>query len=565
VIGATLAVALSTALLGQSPPPPRDPRLRAASVERASISGTVTSDETEPRRLRRVLVTLNGPAVDLGGRTVITDDEGRFMFDALPPGQYGLIAHKEGYVPARYGSSLRAPRIVNPFTMGRTGLTVVRGETVTADIRMARGAVVTGVVTDADGRPEQGVLVGVSAYQFVPYATERRWLPAGSGTVTTDDRGVYRIYGLAAGEYIVSARRGGAPQPIKQSSTDARSVTAAPVFSPSTTDVADATRIRLAPGDERTGVDIQMRYVPTATVAGTAAVPAGSFGRVTLTRATGQPGSVDLVALTTLQADGAFTFPGVVPGRYTVYAVAEASPTGSSAAGSVDIDVDGEDLPDIVIPISSTVSLSGTFLFDGATSPAVHLGSMTLPIAPIGGGYLFARPYFQPVDDSHFTISHLIPGQYALIGANAPGIRTPMGKWWLKSIIVGGREALDGPVEIRQSTDDVVVTLGDQASTVSGSVRDAHGAPLPGVFVVVFAADRASWFFNSRRVAGIRSDPQGRYTIRNLPPGDYRATVALDLEQGEWFDADVLQSLLPTSVVVTIAGTDAKTLDLILR
>jgi hypothetical protein len=577
VIRAALAAVLCGGLFVQSTQqPPRDPLLRRTPADQASVSGAVTSDETPPRKLRRVLVTLNGAALDQGGRTVITDDEGRFTFDSLPPGQYGLTAHKDGYVAARYGSRLRAPRFVNVRTMGVTGLSVARGEAVTADIRMARGAVVTGVITDADGRPEQGVSVGASSYGFAPGANERRLLAAGY-LATTDDRGVYRIYGIPAGEYVISAQRGagGAQQAIKQSSTDARSVTAAPVYFPSTTDETIATRIRLSSGEERTGVDIQMRYVPTATVAGVVAMPPGSlYGRVSLSRATGEPGSVEITAATSARADGAFTLTGVVPGHYRLNAMAETpppaashsgSPIGTWLMGSVDVDVDGDDLAGLAIPMSPTLSLSGTLRFDGVTPPGVRLGRMTLPIAPIGNGYGIPRPIFQPLDDSHFTISNVIPGAYRLIGANAPGIRTPVANWWLTSILVAGREALDGPVEIRQPTDDVVVTVSDRASIASGSVRDAHGSPVAGVYVVIFGADRASWFFNSRRVAGVRTDGQGRYTIRNLPPGEYRAAVALDLQQGEWFEPDVIESLQASAIPFAIAGVETKTIDLILR
>lgn len=571
----TLAAVLFGGALLQAPQqPPRDPRLRPSPMDEASISGTITSDDTEPRRLRRVLVTLNGAALEHGGRTVITDDAGQFRFDGLPAGQYGLTAVKEGYVPARF-HSLRPPRVGSLSTIAATGLSVGRGESVTADLRLARGAVVTGVVTDPDGRPEEGILMTASSYRFLPGAPERRLFAASRGIFTTDDRGVYRIFGLPAGEYVISAQRGAgnAQQAIRQSSTDSRPVIAAPVYFPSTTDLAAATRLTLAQGEERRGIDVQMRYVPTATIAGMAASPPGSSsGRVSLTRRTGQPGAIETVAVTLMHPDGGFTISGIVPGHYTVYAIAETAPgvgtdpaDGTWSSGSIDVDVDGEDVVGITIPTSATLTLKGTLVFEGGSAPAARFGRMTVPIAPIGGGYGTPGPHFRPLDDSHFEVSGVIPGPYRITGTTAPGIRTPLGSWWVKSVVIGGREALDGAIEIRRSTDAIVVTLAEQASTVSGVARDAHGVPVPGAYVVIFGADHASWFFNSRRVAGDRTDPRGHYTIRNLPPGEYRATVALDLEPGEWFDPQVLQQLLAAAVPVTVFGAEAQTLDLILR
>ena len=73
------------------------------------------------------------------------------------------------------------------------------------EIALKRGAVITGRVTDASGKPlvEQRVELtrldergqpARGAPGFSPYAN------------LTDDRGIYRIYGLQAGRYLVGGR-----------------------------------------------------------------------------------------------------------------------------------------------------------------------------------------------------------------------------------------------------------------------------------------------------------------------------------------------------------------------
>jgi hypothetical protein len=108
------------------------------------------------------------------------------------------------------------------------------------------------------------------------------------------------------------------------------------------------------------------------------------------------------------------------------------------------------------------------------------------------------------------------------------------------------------------------VTITDKASEISGMVTDAAGAPAPELSVVVFGTDRRAWFFNSRRVAAVRPTREGHYTIRNLPPGDYRIAVA-DLDQGEWFDPAVLERLMTSSMPLTIAGPERTMIDLTVR
>ena len=132
----------------------------------------------------------------------------------------------------------------------------------------------------------------------------------------------------------------------------------------------------------------------------------------------------------------------------------------------------------------------------------------------------------------------------------------------MKSIIAGGRDLLDVSIDLQQSLDDAVVTLSDRASELSGTVTDAQDTPTLDPYVIVFSVDRGTWFSNSRRVVGVKPDREGRYAIRNLPPGEYRVALATDFEQGEWFDPAVLETLLATATPLTITGAEKTTLNL---
>ena len=79
----------------------------------------------------------------------------------------------------------------------------------------------------------------------------------------------------------------------------------------------------------------------------------------------------------------------------------------------------------------------------------------------------------------------------------------------------------------------------------------------------MFATQKSAWFHGSRRVAGIRPAADGRYVIRNLPPGDYLAAASTDLEFNEWFDPQVLQALAPAAVRISLAEYEQKVQDII--
>src|SRR5262249_11703946 len=58
------------------------------------------------------------------------------------------------------------------------------------------------------------------------------------------------------------------------------------------------------------------------------------------------------------------------------------------------------------------------------------------------------------------------------------------------------------------------VSAADFAGSVQGGVKSASGQALPGAYVKLFNPERRLTFM-------VVSQGQGRYTLNNLPPGDY--------------------------------------------
>jgi protocatechuate 3,4-dioxygenase beta subunit len=118
---------------------------------------------------------------------------GRFAFSALPEGRYNLSASKAGHINGSYGQ--RSP--------GRPGtpIQLADGQKLEVQLQITRGGVITGTVLDEHAEAIPGT--PVRALRYVMQSGQRTLQSAGSGQ--TDDRGVYRIYGLQPGEYIVYA------------------------------------------------------------------------------------------------------------------------------------------------------------------------------------------------------------------------------------------------------------------------------------------------------------------------------------------------------------------------
>ena len=570
------ALALAVILAQQAPV--RDARPSAVAGT-ARISGLVISADAQPRPLRRARVTLNGAGLTMG-RTAITADDGSFVFDRLPAGRFTLGAFKDGYVPMSYGAT-RTGRL-------GAGVQVAEGQAVGATLRLPRGAVITGTIVDVDGLPSQGIAVTALARRYVGTQGEQRYIGAGMPPfAVSDDRGVYRIFGLPAGDYVVSAQPqqrlmgmsvpGTELRTITRGVVSDRGLTPSQVFHPAATDVGRASRVTLRAGEERSGIDIQLQYVPLATISGTVPTASGWNPANVMMVRTDEVAGFDPTRGTRADADGRFTLTGVTPGQYRIFARSTAAspvttsgsplivPQGNIQAAFADVMVNGEDITNVSLSLLPSFTIAGRVAFEGEKPPPPLADlrvfvPMTLAVANAG----LAAPQLHLESAGTFKVEGIVPGTYRMSG-NVQGLRAPIGSWWLKSLVVNGRDILDAPLDLQQGTDQAVITLTDRASEIAGTLKDAQGAPAPEAYAVAFSTDRSAWFFNSRRIAAVRPGRDGQFSIRNLPPGEYRVIAAVDLDQGEWFDPLVLERLLPSATPLTIAGPERKTLDLTIR
>ena len=592
-----LAVLWSSAAAAQVP---RD-RLKPAPSATGRIVGKVVSAGHEPKPLRRARVTLNGSGLR-PGRTAITQDDGAFVFDALPPGQYSIAVVKSGYISLTYGAT-------GP---GRPGVpvTVVNGGQQTIVITVPRGGVITGLIADGTGQPLPGLQVRALTYRILRPAGDRQLVEVPGTAVVSDDRGVYRIFGLPSGEYAVSVRPGPdveavmaglrtvtaaevgqALAEVRQSrdrrtpglppARPARSVNAAdpggrvafaPVFYPGTTRASQARLVSLGAGEERSAIDVEIEYVPVARIAGTVVGPAGgsapAYVRLVPDSQEALAGQAGFRGITT-SADGAFEFDHVPPGRYIV--AARASSDGSMALrydaatalwASTEIVVDGQDISNLVLSPVPGITLEGRLVFRGQRPPP-RLSELRGLGLPLTSRTVPGSPMALVAADGRLSVYGMPPGTYW--PDYSAGIRSPIGAWWLKSIAIDGREMLDAPLELRASTAGATVTFADTASALGGRVVFATGEPATNCTVVVFPVERTAWFFNSRRIAAAPLDAQGRYVVRNLPAGDYLIVARADLDPLEWFNPATLDKLASSAAKLTIRGDETLTFDITLR
>ena len=266
----------------------------AAPVGTGRLAGRVVTMDAAAEPVRNAIVTLSAQELT-PPRSTMTDDAGRFTFANLPAGRFTITASKAAHITTSYGAKRPArPGVPVPLADGQrlTDLTVP----------LARGAVITGRVSDRNGQPVS--LVQVVAVR-AELANERGATARETSDVfLTDDRGAYRIYGLEPGTYLVAALPGSATlgdlEAMSAAEVDAafatlkakagmpaaaRKPSAPPptatyvmtaFFVPGTPSASDAQRITLGIGEERSGADVVVEPLRAATVEGVLSTPDGS-------------------------------------------------------------------------------------------------------------------------------------------------------------------------------------------------------------------------------------------------------------------------------------------------
>jgi protocatechuate 3,4-dioxygenase beta subunit len=590
------AMAVGTASFQQPVP-------ATSTGQRIRLSGVVVTADQSPTPVRSATIS----ATDVAGRTpetTETDENGRFSFAGLPPGRYDVSAIKAAYLKTSFGM-MRPERTGTPVTLA------VGEPMVSVTLRMWRGAVITGVVTDSRGRPLPTTVVAARRFQFVNGI--RTLATATAGSTTTDDRGIYRIFGLPPGEYAVltptvgfgrgaaptAARQttnadieralrgarggnptGGAPAPASSPSALAY----APVYFPGTPVALQATPVRVETGEERSGVDFSVPLVPIATVAGSIALPNGvAPGTLQFTvslTARSAPGDLVLWRPTTTDAKGTFTIGSVTPGEYILSAratqkVVDPNFTGTSLGwwASSPIFVNGADIAGVTLALESGITISGRVVFDGVQTPSADVVAVSVRLTPRGeqvssqafGASVTAFP-------GPFTIPGVVPGEYSLSATLISRVGSATG-WTLKGVSVGSQDVSDLPFTIAPGfpVGPVTVAFTNRRTEITGVLQDAAGRPAPDFFIVVLPTDRAFWLPGSRRIVHARPATDGRFTIVGLPAGDYVLAATTDLVPADLLDPTFLGQLLETPVVnvsvkdgekvtqnIRIAGTNVR-------
>src|SRR6185503_14809906 len=572
-------VALSASLAAQQ----RDARPPIPASGR--IGGTVVNAESgRPVRFARVI--LEGPSDGAG--EALTGDDGTFIFERLPPGAYQLVVMKTGYLDTAYGQT--RPGTATP---GKRIPLADREQIERLSIPISQGGSISGVVRDDRGDPAYRANVRVSRWVMRNGIRTLETVQAAA----TDERGRYRVALLPPRDYVVSVT----PDEEAVFGPNRRAATQdfAPVFYSGAFSSRSASLVPLGLGEERADVDVVLPLVALGRVTGTVL---GLDGRPV-------PGM--MVALKDREHEdieqraetdplGRFEFGGVVPGTYAVVAgaqhggvsfrrlagkieldgaysllasafnryelkaknltfeIADAEPAVKGApAGTAtgEVTVASSNTSDVVLTIEPPRAVTGRIVTEGSSKPPSLRGA----VVELTARSLSAEQFEAKVaEDGTFVIPNVAPGKYIVTFA---GEAPP---WNLASAMSNGADALDVLLEVPRDRDvrDLVLTMRDESSELSGTVTDAAGKPAVDRTAIVFPSDERLWMAGERRIKAMPLGADGKFVFEELRPGSYLLAMTESVEQDEWLNPDLLKKLLAAAVPVTIVEGEKRVQDL---
>jgi hypothetical protein len=463
----------------------------------------------------------------------ITDADGRYRILNLPEAKYEVQAMLENCVREKPSPNKSLVESVS-LDEGEAHLDV--------DFALVRGGVITGRVTEADGRPMIAIVVSLQIVdeqgRKQEFSNHINW-----ESFHTDDRGVYRIYALRAGRYLVSAggvkasglMAGGAGEYLR-------------TWHPDTTSENQAKFIEVTEGGEVTSVDIRL---------GVAKKTYEALGRA-VDDETGQPvAGASLICVKTKGDEGSFShfggniktdhqgnfrFDGLTAGQYIVsFADYESILTGKGSdyfSDGAKFEIQGGDVSGVEIRAKRGATISGVAVVEDADPsaksalPQTMISAHSMPtsrdgrdeaVFTSGTDLMFSRIG----SDGSFLIKGVRPGKVTL---NAQSVIDRLLK--IVRIDRDGADVTDGIVITgRENVSGVRIILGKGSCVIRGQAQVTGGDLPEGWRMTVMA--------NSERGGGIEGfggqaevDNKGRFVIEGLQPGEYQLVLMARPEIG---------------------------------
>ena len=457
---------------------------------------------------------------------VTTDLNGEYRITNVPAGTYVMSVSAAAFV------------LSDQTGIDKT-LIIGKGETIeNLDFTLLRGGVITGKVSDADGRPliQQQV-------QLISENARRNYFPH----VQTDDRGIYRAFGIPPGSYKVAAGSG------DEDSFGARYHAAfyKRTYHPNTSDPAQAKVIEVSEGSEATNVDITLgRSMTTYTASGRIVDEAGRpvpNVPYAVSHFVNANSTHSMSTGAASNARGEFKLEKLTPGSYA--AMIRAEEMSELRAEQVRFEIIDADVTGLVITVKKAGSISGVLVVEGADDKAMREQLKTTGVGVSVSGAVAERGgwghYARLAEDGSFRIGGLAPGtatfhissssRFRIVRVERDGVVQPRG------------------VEIREREHVTGIRLiaNYANASIRGTIEIQNGTLPPNAHFSVWLAKLGEDPYTNNSAHGTQVDARGQFVIDGLMPGNYELNAGIFVPNARGRTAHKKQEVVVTAGAVT--------------
>jgi len=567
-----LFLCLSTVSTAQNEPLPKkkNPPVVKSGTDsekaKSTIRGKAVYDDTG-RPIRRAGVMLLSEEGNLQGKTGTTDKDGNFEIKDVTEGTYYITVTTPGVITP-FGFS---GNIFNPSTTRQKDSNVIKAlkdfftavnvdgtSDTKVEVRAKRGGAINGKITYSDGDPAINVSVEVLQKKDGKFSSVTLTinLSAILGT-KTDDRGVYRIAGLPPGEYVVRASEPVTHQENKDKIGEAmeaagnmfgNSSSMLVTFYPEAAKAESATAINITAGQEQNDINISLPdrnlYKISGTVIARRDKSPVQRANVSIKAKEAQAEKVNPLEFfnqSYTDEKGNWSFKELPDGVYIITIntkginIFNPDPTPDKtnkpkisqfSKQQKEVKISGGNVTDVIIELSDGASISGKVSLTNAKTPdgrmiLVQAESLEKPEEKDESVFdqILNNERGRVDEKGNFSIQSLPAGPTYL------NVELMGSAYYVKNIKVGTVDLTYLPLNLTEGADvkDVQIILGDDPSTLRGSVRITDDKPVYGVGVLLIPTNPIKWrtkasFKNYRYTV---TDTKGDFFIHGVAPDEY--------------------------------------------
>ena len=491
-----------------------------AKGETATIAGRVTLGSKPAPGVVVALSSAEPTFKRAPSARTTTDEDGRYRLTGVAAGRYNIAPITPALVVPQDSGSWQPGKLV----------TVTEGEEVESmNFSLTRGGVITGRITDSQGRP----VIDEQVY-FLPVDERGQKVPSARinsfSWFQTDDRGIYRIYGLPQGRYLVSAgeeKDHGSVRIGFGGSFYTRT------YHPNTTEQSRAAIVEVTAGGEATGIDIVLGDASKSYTASGRIVDADTgkpLANVQFGHGTMQGNSVGPFGWSgnRTNTNGEFRIEGLTPGQYAAFMIPEGETENYSEPAR--FEVTNEDVKGLEIKARRGSSISGVAVVEGAndSDALARLASLQLYPSMTSQGITSPRMSMTRISaDGSFRLSGLRPGKVKIRLTGMPNERKGFS---VLRVERDGQVMSDGiEVEAGEQITGVKLVLAYGTSIIRGQVK-VEGGELADNMILGVQARRTG----DEPVAGIPAivDARRRFVLEGLSAGVYEVELLVMSNDG---------------------------------